>query len=47
MLRQAVAGLMWGKQFYHYDVARWLNGDPARRRRRPAASTAATRTGGT
>jgi hypothetical protein len=29
VLRQAVAGLMWGKQFYHYDVARWLNGDPA------------------
>ena len=29
VLRQAVAGLMWGKQFYHYDVARWLTGDPA------------------
>jgi hypothetical protein len=29
VLRQAVAGLMWGKQFYHYDVARWLDGDPA------------------
>jgi hypothetical protein len=28
VLRQAVAGLMWGKQFYHVDVARWLNGDP-------------------
>jgi hypothetical protein len=28
VLRQAVAGLMWGKQFYHYDVARWLKGDP-------------------
>jgi len=26
--RQAVAGLMWGKQFYHFDVARWLAGDP-------------------
>ncbi len=25
-----VAGLMWGKQFYHFDVARWLAGDPAR-----------------
>ena len=23
-----------GKQFYHYDVARWLDGDPASRRRR-------------
>jgi hypothetical protein len=29
VLRQAVAGLMWSKQFYHYDVARWLEGDPA------------------
>jgi hypothetical protein len=29
VVRQAVAGLMWNKQFYHFDVARWLNGDPA------------------
>jgi len=29
IVRQAVAGLMWGKQFFHYDVARWLEGDPA------------------
>ncbi len=27
--RQAFAGLMWGKQFYHYDVLKWLEGDPA------------------
>lgn len=27
--RQAFAGLMWTKQFYHYDVGRWLEGDPA------------------
>ncbi|WP_117208525.1 MGH1-like glycoside hydrolase domain-containing protein [Allorhizocola rhizosphaerae] len=27
--RAAVAGLMWGKQFYHFDVNRWLDGDPA------------------
>jgi len=26
--RQAFAGLIWGKQSYHYDVARWLAGDP-------------------
>ncbi len=26
---QAFAGLMWSKQFYHYDVGRWLEGDPA------------------
>ena len=29
VVRAAVAGLMWGKQFYHIDVARWLDGDPA------------------
>ncbi|HZP38066.1 MAG TPA: glucosidase [Methylomirabilota bacterium] len=29
ILRQAVAGLLWSKQFYHYDVRRWLEGDPA------------------
>ena len=27
--RQAFAGLFWSKQFYHYDVSRWLAGDPA------------------
>jgi len=27
--RQALAGLLWNKQFYHYDVERWLAGDPA------------------
>ena len=32
--RQAFAGLLWTKQFYHYDVAHWLEGDPASRRRR-------------
>ncbi|MEH1126859.1 MGH1-like glycoside hydrolase domain-containing protein [Micromonospora sp. CPCC 206061] len=26
--RQAIAGLMWGKQFYHFDVEQWLTGDP-------------------
>lgn len=25
--RQALAGLLWNKQFYHYDVERWLLGD--------------------
>jgi hypothetical protein len=29
VLRQAMAGMLWGKQFFHYDVARWLDGDPA------------------
>ncbi|MBX3061334.1 MAG: glucosidase [Anaerolineae bacterium] len=27
--RQAFAGLLWTKQFYHYDVQQWLEGDPA------------------
>jgi hypothetical protein len=27
--RQALAGLMWSKQFYHYSVELWLRGDPA------------------
>ena len=27
--RQAFAGMMWSKQFYHYDVRTWLEGDPA------------------
>ncbi|HEY2796494.1 MAG TPA: glucosidase [Thermoanaerobaculia bacterium] len=26
--RQAFAGVLWSKQFYHYDVSRWLRGDP-------------------
>ena len=26
--RQAYAGLMWSKQFYYFDVADWLDGDP-------------------
>ncbi|MCS5715219.1 glucosidase [Herbiconiux sp. CPCC 205716] len=27
--RQAFAGLTWSKQFYHFDVRRWLSGDPS------------------
>ncbi len=27
--RQALAGLLWSKQFYHYDVRTWASGDPA------------------
>ncbi|HEX3945957.1 MAG TPA: hypothetical protein VHW69_17930 [Rhizomicrobium sp.] len=26
--RQAFAGLIWNKQFYYFDVPRWLKGDP-------------------
>ena len=28
VMRQALAGMLWSKQFYHYDVQRWLGGDP-------------------
>lgn len=27
--RQALAGLLWNKQFYRYSVRKWLQGDPA------------------
>jgi hypothetical protein len=26
--RQTFAGLLWSKQFYYYDIALWLHGDP-------------------
>ena len=26
--RQAFAGMLWSKQFYHIDIPAWLNGDP-------------------
>jgi hypothetical protein len=28
VMRQAFAGMLWSKQFYNYDVDRWLRGDP-------------------
>jgi hypothetical protein len=27
--RQAFAGMIWSKQFFHYDVLKWLDGNPA------------------
>ena len=27
IFRQAMAGMIWSKQFFHFDVARWLDGD--------------------
>jgi len=29
VMRQAFAGLLWTKQYYHYVVRDWLSGDPA------------------
>ncbi len=40
VVRQAYAGLLWSKQFYHYVVGDWLRGDPG------APPPAASRTGG-
>ena len=28
IMRQALGSLLWSKQFYHYDLNRWLKGDP-------------------
>ncbi len=28
VMRQAFAGMLWSKQFYHYDIEKWLDGDP-------------------
>lgn len=29
VMRQAFGGMLWSKQFYHYEISRWLRGDPA------------------
>lgn len=29
VMRQSLAGMLWSKQFYHYIVKDWLEGDPA------------------
>lgn len=29
VMRQSLAGMLWSKQFYQYDVKEWLEGDPA------------------
>ena len=28
VMRQSFSGMLWSKQFYHYDVRTWLEGDP-------------------
>jgi hypothetical protein len=28
VLRQALSGMLWSRQFFNYDVQRWLDGDP-------------------
>ena len=29
VMRQSLAGVLWSKQFYHYVIEQWLDGDPA------------------
>jgi Glycosyl hydrolase family 63 C-terminal domain len=36
VMRQALAGMLWSKQFYHYAVRDWQEGDPAQPRPSPA-----------
>jgi hypothetical protein len=39
VMRQAIAGMLWSKQFYHYDVDRWLEergSDPFKASRKQA-----------
>ena len=38
-MRQALAGMLWSKQFYHYDVDKWLEergSDPFKENRKQA-----------
>jgi Glycosyl hydrolase family 63 C-terminal domain len=37
--RQALAGMIWSKQFYAYDVRRWLQGDPLQPAPAPARAS--------
>ena len=32
VMRQAFAGMLWSKEYYHYDIQRWLDGDPGQPR---------------
>ncbi len=45
--RQALAGLLWTKQSYIFDVDVWLDGDNPDCPRRPRGRRSATSTGGT
>ncbi len=44
-MRQAFAGMLWSKQFYYYNVARWLDGDPGQPSPPRSDGTAATHGG--
>ena len=41
VLRQASAGMLWSKQLFYYDVARWLDGDPTQPAMTPSQTVTA------
>ena len=43
--RQALASMLWNKQFYHYEIPLWLRGDPAGPEPPVKVNTAATADG--
>ena len=43
--RQAYAGMIWCKQFYDYNVEKWLKGDPSGPPRQQSEKRAETMTG--
>ena len=45
VMRQALAGMLWSKQFYHYVVKQWLEGDPGNPPRRWSAKAVVTTSG--
>ena len=47
VMRQALAGMLWSKQFYHYDVDKWLEergSDPFKETRKAGARATTTGT---
>ena len=47
IMRRALAGMLWSKQFYYFDLDRWLQEHRATRCARPSALTSATASGST
>ncbi|MCW2986665.1 MAG: glucosidase [Conexibacter sp.] len=46
VMRQAFGGMLWSKQYYHYDVERWLAGDPGQPEPPPERLAAKARNAG-
>ena len=45
--RQALAGLLWSKQYYYFDLEHWLREHKSHPLLDPSATTCATRNGST